>query len=102
MNTQSTTHPTFGGYETGGAVRESSAAKRAAAAIKRAVQRVLKSMMAYHIERETARELSGLPSYILKDIGIRREDIHEIAAHMARERADAWARHARASNGFGD
>lgn len=70
-------------------------------AIKGAMRRLMKSLMAYHLERETARELSSLPSYILRDIGMAREDIGRVAADLAKERSEAWARQAEASNGFG-
>ncbi len=78
-----------------------SGARRATSAVKRAVRRILKSMLRAHWERETTAELSRLPAYMLRDIGMREEDIHVVARDLARERADAWARQAQRSNGFG-
>lgn len=92
MNTQTT----YTGY-----VEERSPLAGAVAAMKRAARRVAARMMSRHMERETVRELSSLPSHILKDIGLDRADIHAVASQMARTRADAWARQAGASNGFG-
>lgn len=91
MNTQTT----YVGYapaaDTGGI----------AGAVKRAVNRVLSRMMYRHIERQTLRELSTLPDYVLRDIGLSRGDIRGVAADLARDRSEAWARRAGASNGFG-
>lgn len=78
-----------------------SAWAKSAAAVKRAVRRLMKALIQSHWERHTARELSSLPPYILRDIGLRQEDIREVAGNLARERADAWARQAQRSNGFG-
>lgn len=78
-----------------------SGVRRATSAVMRAVRRILKSMLRAHWERETAAELSRLPAYMLRDIGMREDDIHVVARDLARERADAWARQAQRSNGFG-
>lgn len=78
-----------------------SGVRRAASAVQRAIRRILKSMLRAHWERETAAELSRLPAYMLRDIGMREDDIHVVARDLARERADAWARQAQRSNGFG-
>lgn len=72
-----------------------------ASAVKRAARRLMKALIRSHWERQTARELSSLSPYILRDIGMRQEDIREVAGDLARERADAWARQAQRANGFG-
>ena len=72
-----------------------------AASVRRAFRRTWKSMLRYHWERQTARELASLPSYVLRDIGLRPDDIHSVASDLAKERADAWARQAEGSSGFG-
>lgn len=74
---------------------------KTSSAVKRAVRRLMKALIQSHWERQTARELSSLPPYILRDIGLRQEDIREVAGDLARERADAWARQALRANGFG-
>jgi len=98
MNTEST-------YNTRDALAAApagaSAAKRLALRLARPWRRVLQSMRRSHWERETVRELSSLPSYMLRDIGLQEDDIEKVARDLARERADAWARRAQASNGFG-
>lgn len=71
------------------------------AAVRRAARRLMTALIRAHWERQTARELSSLSPYILRDIGMRQEDIREVAGDLARERADAWARQAQRSNGFG-
>lgn len=71
------------------------------AALRRAGRRILKAMFRLHLERQTTRELSNLPPYLLRDIGMRKEDIREVASDLAREQADAWARQAQRANGFG-
>lgn len=93
MNTQTT----FSGDVPG----QTSVVRETISGIRGIVRRVAKAMMARHLERETVRELHNLPGYILRDIGMQREDIGRVAADLARERADAWARRAEASNGFG-
>ena len=93
MNTQTT----YTGYAAG----QSSVLRDTIAGIRGFAQRIAKAMMARHLERETVRELSSLPTYILRDIGMQREDIGRVAGDLARERADAWARRAGSSNGFG-
>jgi uncharacterized protein YjiS (DUF1127 family) len=70
-------------------------------AIKRVAHRITKSLLRAHWERETIRELAKLHPDMLRDIGMRQDDIREVAGDLAKERADAWARHAQASNGFG-
>jgi len=69
--------------------------------LRRILRRIVKPMVRAHWERQAIRELSGMPPYLLRDIGLRHEEIHGVAADLARERADAWARQAQASNGFG-
>lgn len=76
-------------------------ARGALAAVRRALRGVVKSMLAAHWERETVRELSALPTSMLQDIGMTRGNIRGVAAALARERAENWARQAGASNGFG-
>jgi len=73
----------------------------ALAAARRILRGAVKSMLASHWERQTIRELSALPTYVLQDIGMTRGNIRSVAAELARERADSWARQAEASNGFG-
>lgn len=98
MNTETT----YNGYEPAvGSIRGQSVPTRVAAAVRRAARRLVKSMLQSYWERQTVRELGGLPSYVLRDIGMRPDDIREVAGDLARERADAWARRADASNGFG-
>ncbi len=70
-------------------------------AIRRAGRRILKAMLRAHLERQTTRELRNLPPYLLRDIGMRQEDIREVASDLARQQADAWARQAQRANGFG-
>lgn len=70
-------------------------------AIRRAGRRILKAILQTYLERQTTRELSSLPPYLLRDIGIREEDIREVASDLARDQADAWARQAQRANGFG-
>jgi uncharacterized protein YjiS (DUF1127 family) len=65
------------------------------------MRRIMKPLVRSHWERESIRELSGLPSHILRDIGMSRYDIQKVSKDLAKERADAWARQAEASNGFG-
>ncbi|HSH40717.1 MAG TPA: DUF1127 domain-containing protein [Arenicellales bacterium] len=95
MNTQTTiTQPMetiSGPMLSGGALRTA----------RQALRRVIKSLLQSHWQRETVRELSSLPPYVLRDIGMQEGDIHEVAGELARERADAWARQAYGSNGFG-
>jgi uncharacterized protein YjiS (DUF1127 family) len=98
MNTETTYNDYQPAVDT---TRVQSGAGRAASAVKRAVRRILKTMLRAHWERETAAELSRLPAYMLRDIGMREDDIHVVARDLARERADAWARQAQRSNGFG-
>lgn len=83
------------------AMPEQSVGKRAASAVRRAVRRVVKSMIQAHWERHAVRELASLPDYMLRDIGMRPDDINKVARDLARERADAWARRAQGANGFG-
>ena len=83
------------------AVPERSVGKRAASAVRRTFRRMAKSMLQAHWERTAARELTSLPDYVLRDIGMRPDDIHKVAGDLARERADTWARQAQGSNGFG-
>jgi uncharacterized protein YjiS (DUF1127 family) len=71
------------------------------AAARRALRGVMKSLLQSHWQRESVRELSSLPDYVLRDIGLQEGDIREVAGELARERADAWARQAYGSNGFG-
>lgn len=71
------------------------------AALRRAGRRILKTMLRNYLERQTTRELSNLPPYLLRDIGMRKEDIRVVASDLAREQADAWARQAQRANGFG-
>lgn len=68
---------------------------------RRVFSRITNSMRAGHLERKTVRELSALPPYILRDIGMRPDNIREFATEIAKERAEAWARQADATNGFG-
>lgn len=68
---------------------------------KRAFVRIRNSMRARHLERKTVQELSSLPSYILRDIGMTPDGIRAFAAEQAKERAEEWARQAEAQNGFG-
>lgn len=70
-------------------------------AVRRTVQGIVKSMLAYYWKRQTVDELSRLPSYILRDIGLNRGDILEVATEVASERAELWARQAQGRNGFG-
>jgi len=56
------------------------------------VRRILRPMVAAHLERQALSELSRLSPAILRDIGLTRGDIGSVAADMAKERADAWAR----------
>lgn len=74
---------------------------RAVSKTRQMFRRVKSSMLARHWERETIRELSSLPAHILRDIGLRPDNIREVAAEMAKERAEQWARRAGAANGFG-
>jgi len=83
------------------AMPEQSAGKRAASAVRGAIRRVAKSMIQAHWERHAVRELSSLPDYVLRDIGLRPDDINKVAGDLARERAEAWARRAQGANGFG-
>lgn len=75
--------------------------KHAATAARRLLRRLLKPIVRSYWQRHTVRELSELPSYILRDIGLEAHDIHEVAGDLARDRAEDWARHARGANGFG-
>lgn len=93
------TPTTISGYEADNAVPQHAAG--ALSTVRRTMRRLARAMMARYLERETARELSSLPPYILRDIGMQREDIRRVAADLARERADAWARQAGGANGFG-
>lgn len=98
MNTETT----YDDYQPiAGRVPGQPVAAKSASAVKRAVRRLVKALIQSHWERQTARELSSLSPYILRDIGMRQEDIREVAGDLARERADAWARQAQRSNGFG-
>jgi uncharacterized protein YjiS (DUF1127 family) len=81
---------------------DQSAPRGMAAALWRPIRRIQRAMLRYHWERHTVRELSALPSYVLRDIGLRPDDIHSVAAGMAKERAESWARQAAGSNGFSD
>lgn len=76
--------------------------RRAASAVSRIARRIMKPMLRAHWKRQAIHELSGLPSFILRDIGVRPDDIRSVAADLARDQADAWARRTRGSNGFGD
>lgn len=98
MNTETT----YNEYETVvDAIREQSIAKRVASSIKQKVRSIAKSMLRSHWERQAVRELASLPPYVLRDIGLRPDEIREVSHDLARERADAWARQAQGSNGFG-
>jgi uncharacterized protein YjiS (DUF1127 family) len=77
------------------------ASARAVSRARQTFRRIKGSMLARHWERETIRELSSLPAHILRDIGLRPDNIREVAAEMAKERAEQWARRAGAANGFG-
>lgn len=79
----------------------SSVRRRPMDTVKRRLRRMVQSMVAHYWERQAVRELSGLSSHTLRDIGIRPEDIRSVAADLAKERARQWARQAGASNGFG-
>lgn len=92
MNTQTTLLE----YASLGATRTRGVSKA-----KRAFVRIRNSMRARHLERQTVRELSSLPSYILRDIGMTSDGIRAFAAELAQERAKEWARQAEAENGFG-
>lgn len=98
MNTETT----YNEYETAvDAMREQSAPKRIASSIQRMVRNIAKSMLRSHWERQAVRELASLPPYVLRDIGLRPDEVREVSHDLARERADAWARQAQGSNGFG-
>lgn len=97
MNTQSI----YSEYTPAGAERRKSVLGWAAASVQSMVQRAARSMMLAHLERRTIDELSSLPNHILQDIGLSRGNIRGVAADLAKERATAWARQARGSNGFG-
>lgn len=98
MNTETT----YNEYQAAvDAIREQSAPKRAAAAFRRAFRRLAKSVLRSHWERQALRELASLPPYVLRDIGLRQDEIREVAGELARERAEAWARQAQGANGFG-
>lgn len=100
--TEMNTETTYNDYQTVvDAAPERSAGSRITAAIRRAARRVMKSMIRSHWERHAVRELNSLPSYVLRDIGIGEGEIREVAADLARDRADAWARRASGANGFG-
>jgi len=99
MNTESS----FGTQQAlAGAAAGQRGTKGLAAFIKRSWHRMMGSMLRAHWERETIRELGNLPSHMLKDIGMREDDIRRVARDLAREQADAWARRAQGANGFGD
>lgn len=97
MNTQTT----FSEYAPAAADRRKSFMASVMAATRSVVHGALRSMMASHLERQTVRELSSLPPHILRDIGLTHANIRGVAADLAKERADAWARQAQGSNGFG-
>ncbi|MGA8260056.1 MAG: DUF1127 domain-containing protein [Arenicellales bacterium] len=92
MNTQ-TTYSDYTGTSTIG--------RGVVTATRRAVRSALKSMLTSYWERHAVRELDSLPDYVLNDIGVTRGSIRGVAAAYAKDKADAWARRAESSNGFG-
>lgn len=71
------------------------------ASVRHSIHRTLKTIMAAHWQREATRELASLPDYLLRDIGLSRDSVHEVAAGLARKRADAWTRQTGGSTGCG-